>query len=84
MQACLAGGDSDCENCRRVNAYVVMAMTHYRQNQFEDARAHLAKGTELMQARLPKLESGDLGDCWEDWVVANALIHEATALMDGK
>jgi len=32
---------------------------------------------------LPKLESGDLGDGWLDWIIAHALMREAQAMIEG-
>jgi hypothetical protein len=29
-----------------------------------------------------KLEGGDLGDSWNDWIIAQALLKEAKALME--
>jgi Flp pilus assembly protein TadD len=62
-------------------AYMVLAMSQYQLQQVEQARASLAKGAELEQ-KLPKLESGDIGASWLDWLIAHALMSEAKALIE--
>jgi serine/threonine protein kinase/tetratricopeptide (TPR) repeat protein len=68
---------------RDVQAYMVLAMAHYQLNQTDAARAAFARGTEIEQMKLPKLESGDIGDSWLDWIIAHALMREAKALIEG-
>jgi eukaryotic-like serine/threonine-protein kinase len=68
---------------RDVEAYMVLAMAQHRAKQAEEARAALAKGIELAEKRLPKLNSGDLGDGWLDWLIAHILLGEAKALIEG-
>jgi WD40 repeat protein len=64
-------------------AYMVLAMSQHQLQQIEQARASLAKGTEFEQ-KLPKLESGDIGEGWADWVIAHALMSEAKALIEAQ
>ena len=66
---------------RDIEAYMVLAMAQYRCNQSTDAGVTLAKGVEMAERTLPKLESGDLGAGWLDWVIAQALLREAQALI---
>ena len=66
---------------RDVEAYMVMAMAQHRSRQPDQARAALAKGVEIAETKLPKLDSGDLGDDWLDWIIAHALMSEAKALL---
>jgi hypothetical protein len=47
----------------------------------EQARAALAKGIEVIKTRLPKLDDGDIGGGWLDWIVAQALMKEAEDLI---
>jgi WD40 repeat protein/serine/threonine protein kinase len=61
-------------------AYMVLAMSQCQMGQIEQARASLAKGAEIEQ-KLPKLDSGDLGDGWIDWIIAHALMREAKAMI---
>jgi len=47
----------------------------------EQARAALAKGIEVVKSRLPKLEDGDIGEGWLDWIIAQTLMKEAGDLI---
>ena len=58
-------------------------MAQYQLQQSEPARASLAKGAELEQ-KSPKLDSGDIGEDWMDWIIAHALMREAKALVKGQ
>ncbi|MCX6924054.1 MAG: hypothetical protein NT154_12720, partial [Verrucomicrobia bacterium] len=69
---------------RDVEACTVLAMAQHRSKQEEEAGASLAKGVELAEQRLPKLESGDLGDGWLDWLIAHILLREAQGLIGGQ
>ncbi|PWU08164.1 MAG: hypothetical protein C5B50_30165 [Verrucomicrobia bacterium] len=69
-------------NCRRAAARMVLAMAHYQLRQPDEARAELARGLGIADT-LPKIESGDLGSFWPDWVFAQALMREAKALIEG-
>jgi len=69
---------------RDVEAYMVLAMAHYQFKQTDDARAALAKGVEIERTKLPKLERGDIGGLWLDWIIAHALMREAQALIEGR
>ena len=64
---------------------MVLAMAQYQLNHVSDARASLAKGVEVEQTKLPKLESGDIGgkfgDSWTDWIIAHALLDQAKAMI---
>ena len=65
---------------RDTEAYMVLAMSQRQLRQFEQARASLAKGSQSEQ-KLPKLESGALGEHWMDWIIAHALMREAKAMI---
>ena len=67
----------------QTEAYTVLAMSRSQSNQVEQARAALAKGTEIEQ-QLPKLDSGDIADGWVDWIIAHALMREAKALIEAQ
>jgi hypothetical protein len=62
--------------------YLVLAMALYRGGQQNESRAALAKGIEFIETKLPKLESGDLGIAWNDWLTAQVLLNEAKALIE--
>ena len=68
---------------RDVQAYSVLAMALDRLNQAGEAREALSNATQLAGAKLPKLDSGDLGPAWYDWIIAHRLLREAKALMEG-
>jgi len=69
---------------RDVQAYMVQAMACQRLNLPDKARAALATGKELAETKLPKLEGGDLGGYWLDWVTAQVLLREASTLIEGQ
>ena len=47
-----------------------------------NARDALAKAVEIDQAELPTLENGDIGDAWDDWIIAHILQREAKTLIE--
>jgi hypothetical protein len=57
-------------------------MAQWQLSHAEEARVALAKGAEIIAAQMPKLEGGDLGDSWNDWIIAHALLKEAKALIE--
>ena len=71
---------------RYVQSYMVLAMAQQQLKQPEEARKAFAKGLEIEKAKLPKLDSGDLGPgwYWRDWIIAHALMNEAKALIEGQ
>ena len=81
MQKTLSHAGNDLN--RDVEAYMVLAMAHYQLKQTDEARATFAKGLEIVNANLPKLESGDIGGGWIDWIIAHALMREAKELIEG-
>ena len=62
---------------------MLLAMANYQLHQLDEARAVLARGLEFANKKLPKLESGDLGSYWGDWIFAHVLMREAKALIEG-
>ena len=56
-------------------------MAQYQSKQAGDARAALAKGAEVVETRMPMLQSGDIGEDWTDWIIAHLLLNEAKALI---
>ena len=71
---------------RYVSSYMVLAMAQLQLKQHEESRAAFAKGIEIAEAKLPKLDSGNLGTewYWRDWIIAHALMNEARALIEGQ
>jgi len=71
---------------RYVQSYMVLAMAQHQLKQHDEARKAFAKGIEIKEAKLPKLDSGDLGTgwYWRDWIIAHALMNEAKALIESQ
>jgi tetratricopeptide (TPR) repeat protein len=63
--------------------YALLAMSHWRLNNGDAAREALSKGIEIWRTKLPKLQSGDIGEAWSDWIICRALLREAKALVLG-
>ena len=61
----------------------MLAMAQYQLGEKEEARTVLTKGVQIEQAKLEKLESGDLGSSWVDWLTSETLVGEAKALIEG-
>ena len=68
---------------RDAAAYLVLAMAQMKLKQEPAARVALGQGAEMVEKKLPKLDSGDLGFQWADVIIANLLLREARALIDG-
>ena len=69
---------------RDVQAYTALAMAEHQLKHLGEARAALAKGVGIAETKLPKLDSGDLGEGWNDWIIAHSLMREAKMLIEGK
>ena len=67
-----------------VQIYAVQAMARYKLKQLESARLALKTAEEIAESKQPKLESGDLEGWWADWIICNALLREAAALIEGQ
>jgi tetratricopeptide (TPR) repeat protein/roadblock/LC7 domain-containing protein len=68
---------------RDIQAYSVLALALHRLNKVGEAREALSKATELAGTKLPKLDSRDLGPAWHTWIIAQTLLREAKALLEG-
>jgi serine/threonine protein kinase len=68
----------------RAEAFAILAMSQHHLNQSGEARATLKKSLDVAQTQLPKLEDGDLGQDWRDWIIAHALQSEAKRMIDGE
>ncbi len=66
-----------------IAAWAVMAMVNHGLKQTNEAVTALSKARELAKAKLPKLEAGDLGTGWNDWIITHALLREAGKLIEG-
>ncbi|HOX59984.1 MAG TPA: serine/threonine-protein kinase, partial [Candidatus Paceibacterota bacterium] len=65
-----------------VSAGAVLAMAQQQLKQPEEARKSLAQATQVFETNLPKLESGDLGENWPEWLIARILLREAKELVE--
>ena len=73
--------DAGHELNRDAEACIVLAMAQHRLNQTEETQASLARGMDIITTKMRKLESGSLGDNWDDWVFAQVLLEEAKVLI---
>jgi tetratricopeptide (TPR) repeat protein len=67
-----------------VEADLLLAMAQHRLHQENEARTILADAIKFADGRWPRIESGDLGSQWRDWIIAQALMKEAKRLIDGE
>ncbi len=67
---------------RNVQEYAVLAMAQQQLAQTNAARATLATGNQILTSKMPKVESGDIGADWSQWLVAHVLINEARSLIE--
>ena len=71
-------GDATLE----IEIQTVLAMALHRLHQPVEARAALARASELVAAKLPRLDTGDLGATdWQETLIAHLLLREAQALL---
>jgi serine/threonine-protein kinase len=64
--------------------HCVEAMALHRLGKTDEARKSLAAAKQLFDEKAPKVERGDLGFAWHDWLSCQILRREADALIDGK
>jgi len=69
-------------NTCRADTYLVLAMARRQLNQSDEARVALARGLEIVRTKLPKLDSGDLGE-WYDVLMTYILMREAKEIAEG-
>jgi serine/threonine protein kinase len=75
-----SGQDAGCA----AQACAALAMAQQQLKQTDAARATLARGRQIVETKLPKLESGDIGSEWSEWIMAHALMREAAALIEAQ
>jgi hypothetical protein len=68
----------------RAQAYAILAMAQFNLRQAEAARGSLAQCVDVIGTRFPKLEGGNLGRDWRDWIIAHALQSEAKRMIEGE
>ncbi len=68
---------------RDVQTRCILAMAQHQLKQTTEARATLARAVEVSRTKLPALDSGDLGQSWNDYLLAHVLMREAQGLIGG-
>jgi hypothetical protein len=64
-------------------AFLVLAMAQHRLGRPDEARAALAKGADIVNTKLLKVEkNAALDENWTDWLIAHILLREAQALIE--
>jgi tetratricopeptide (TPR) repeat protein len=67
-----------------IQGQAVLSMAQHHLKQTAEARASLAKGLEIADAKLAKFQTGYLdGMLARDWIAAHALMREAQVLIEG-
>jgi serine/threonine protein kinase/Flp pilus assembly protein TadD len=79
MQQVLSDAGKDFN--RDAQAWLVLAMAQHELNRADEARDALTKGIDIVDTKMPKPDSGDLGPGWVDWIIAHALLDEARELI---
>jgi serine/threonine protein kinase/tetratricopeptide (TPR) repeat protein len=74
--------DGAADACE-ADTWFISAMARRQLKQPAEARADLNRGLELVQTKLPKLDGGDLGDQWFDFLTTCILMREAKATVEG-
>jgi hypothetical protein len=78
------GGEWSRDVNRDVQGYMVLAMAYYHSGEPSFARSTLTSGLSVAADGLPK-DAGELREwpAWNDWIIARALMDEATRLIEG-
>jgi serine/threonine protein kinase/Flp pilus assembly protein TadD len=66
---------------RDAAAYLMLAMAQTELNQTTAARNSFEKGCDIVERKLPRLDSKDLGNLWHDGLIARLLLREARILI---
>jgi serine/threonine protein kinase len=73
--------DHERERNLNASACVVEAMAYDQLNQTDEAKAALARVTDLLQTQFPQPDSGDFGREWQDWITVQILLREAQTVV---
>jgi tetratricopeptide (TPR) repeat protein len=73
-----AGTNWSCQ----VQSQAVLAMAQHELKQTKQATLTYSNAIQRADTNLPKIESGNLGEGWIDWIIARALMREAKALIE--
>jgi hypothetical protein len=66
-----------------VQSWMILAMARWQLKQPDIAHSALGRGADVIEHKLPKIETGDLGWDWVHWIAAHALHREARKLIEG-
>jgi tetratricopeptide (TPR) repeat protein len=62
-------------------SHAVLAMAQFQAKQIEAARSALRKCEEIIESKMGRPGSGDLGQDWRDWIIVHALFAEASDMI---
>jgi serine/threonine protein kinase/tetratricopeptide (TPR) repeat protein len=63
-------------------AKAILAMGQFHLNQVGEARVSASEAGMIVMNSMPAIESGDLSHDWRDWIIAHALLREATNVLE--
>jgi len=66
----------------RAEGYAILAMALFKSGQTNESQIALGNCDQIIEEKLPQLSSGNLGENWRDWIIANALRDEAGRLIN--
>jgi serine/threonine protein kinase len=66
-----------------MEAYAVLAMAQHQLGQNAEAKDSM-KNSAGVEANMSKLDGGDIGHDWIDWIIAHKLLEEAKTLIEGQ
>jgi Flp pilus assembly protein TadD len=81
MQHILAHTVSDS---RDAEASMVLAMAQRGLGKLPESRAAFDKGIKIIDTKLPKLDSNNIGADWRECIIVNALLNEAKELVENQ
>jgi serine/threonine protein kinase len=84
LAAKILSNQTELADSAAAQTYAVLAVSQQQLNHSNEAREALNKGQQILDTKMPKPESGDLGSQWPDWVTARLLLHEARALISAQ
>jgi len=85
IQDHIAMVEDGCKDMCEADMYLVLAMAlHSSGERKAEALAALARGQQIVQDKLPRLDSGDLWVCWDETCITYILLREAKALIEGE
>jgi hypothetical protein len=61
--------------------HLLQAMAHHQLKDSDTAERSLKTAEQIIEQKLPKLESGELGVSWHDWLMCDLIRREAQAMI---